>query len=164
MSKDFVNESIYARKIILIDENGNKVGETFRNDALKRAKDLGLDLVQVNGDERSQSPICKIMDYGKMKYEKSKIKAQKPQKEKEIMYHTNISSHDLQTKKNHVKEILEKGHKIKFGIETRRRERYTLNDVKEMLKQQVADFVGIAKFNDICVSDKSVFVVLNPIK
>ena len=109
-------------------------------------------------------PVCKILDYGKMKYEKSKIKAQKPPKEKEVIFHLNTSSHDLETKTNHVKEFLKKGCRVKFGIEMRRREKQQINTAREIMKKQVANFSGLCKFDDIKESDNSVFVLLLPNK
>ena len=163
MNKQFVNEDIYARKVILIDANGLRVGEVFRTEAIRQAQEQGLDLVQIQANDQGP-PLCKILDYGKMKYEQSKQKTQKSPKEKEIFFHLGTSTHDLATKTEHAKELLSKGHKVKLGIEMRRRECQFSNNAKEKLASTVAEFASVARWDDIHSAGRFVFVNLQPLQ
>ena len=109
----------------LIDENGDQKGVVFKREALTRAKDLGLDLVEIS--PKADPPVCKIVDYGKFVYQKSKRqkdqkKSQVKVKLKEIKLKPNIDVHDLQFKIKHAKEFLQKGNKVKFSCMFRGRE------------------------------------------
>lgn len=163
MNKVFVNEDIFAKKVVVIDVNGAKIGEMNKFDAIKHAREQGLDLVQIQPPDEAGRSLCKVMDYGKMKYEQSKHKAAKNVKEKEIFFHVGTAQHDLDTKKNHVKGLLAKGARVKFGIELRRREKQFSEDAKEMLRRCVIDFQGLARWDDIKSSDRFIFVMLQPI-
>ena len=94
-------------------------------DALKLAQDYGLDLVEVSPS--ADPPVCRIMDFGKFRYDESmKRKKQKKQvvnrQVKEIKFHANVGEHDYDTKVNHARGFLEKGHKVKVSLTFRGRE------------------------------------------
>lgn len=94
-------------------------------EALTRAGNLGLDLVEISPN--AKPPVCRIMDYGKFKYEKHKKervakKNQSHTKLKEIKFHANVAEHDYETKLRHAREFLEQGHRLKFSLYFRGRE------------------------------------------
>lgn len=102
-----------------IGPDGNMIGVLSLRDALKVANDNNMDLVEISPN--ADPPVCRVMDFGKFKYEES-IKEKQARKHqhkvviKEIKFHVNVGEHDLQTKLNHVKEFLEKGHKVKLSL------------------------------------------------
>ena len=120
-----VNEHIQAAEVRLVDENGEMVGVVSLTDALNRAIDVGLDLIEVS--PQAEPPVCKILDYGKYKYEQQKKKheAKKNQKIieiKEIKLRPMIGEHDYQIKLRHAKKFLEEGNKVKVSLRYRGRE------------------------------------------
>lgn len=143
--KDFkdinVNEKIRVREVRLIDENGEQLGIVPTADALKLAREHELDLVEVSG--KTSPPVCKIMDYGKYKYQLAK-KAQEAKKKqtviqiKEMKLGLKIEEHDLQFKIKHLRGFLEEGHKLKIIIMFRGREILHV-DMGEKLAQRVID-------------------------
>lgn len=108
-----------------MDETGNMVGVIPTSEAIKLAKSKRLDLVEVSPG--AKPPVCRIMDYGKHQYnEKQKQKAAKKKQQnnavKEIKFHANVEEHDFQTKLNHIRKFLAKGHKVKISLQFRGRE------------------------------------------
>lgn len=125
-SKDFrINEKIRVREVRLIDEKGNQIGIVPTTEALEKARDAGLDLIEVA--PQANPPVCKILDYGKYKFEQEKKlretkKNQKQIKMKEIRMQPKIEEHDLRFKTKHIQEFLEEGNKVKVTIRFRGRE------------------------------------------
>ncbi|MCB1112845.1 MAG: translation initiation factor IF-3 [Chlamydiales bacterium] len=120
-----INKSIRAPKVRLIDQNGEQVGVVAVNEAQMMARDAGLDLVEVVPN--ANPPVCKIIDYGKFRYdqtkrEKESKKAQHQIKVKEIKVKPNIDSNDLMTKMKHARDFLSKGNKVKLTCMFRGRE------------------------------------------
>ncbi|MBP3561777.1 MAG: translation initiation factor IF-3 [Treponema sp.] len=120
-----VNEQIRVREVRLIDDEGNQKGIVPTLEALKMAKDKDLDLVEVSPN--ANPPVCKILDYGKYRFEQEKKlrdakKNQKVLKLKEIRMQPKIGSGDLDTKAKHVQEFLNQGDKVKVTIRFRGRE------------------------------------------
>jgi len=120
-----VNEDIQALQVRLIDENGTQLGVVSTRDAITQAMDVGLDLVEVAGNV--DPPVCKILDYGKLKYEtqKKKSEARKKQKTidvKEIKFRPNIEQHDYDVKMKAMRRFLEEGDKVKVTLRFRGRE------------------------------------------
>ncbi len=120
-----INESIRIDEVRLVDENGEMVGVVKASEALRRAKDAGLDLVEVSPN--AKPPVCKILDYGKYKYEQQKRaqeakKKQKTVETKEIKLRPGIEEHDYQTKMRKVVEFIEKENKVKITMRFRGRE------------------------------------------
>jgi len=120
-----VNEMIRARQIRVIDEEGNQLGIMSPADAMREAEERGVDLVEVAG--KAVPPVCRIMDYGKYRYQQSK-RAKESKKHqhiivvKEIKYRPKIDGHDFDTKTKHVQEFLGEGDKVKVTIMFRGRE------------------------------------------
>ena len=120
-----INEMIRVREVRLIDEEGNQLGIVPTPEALRMAKDKGLDLVEVSPN--ANPPVCKILDYGKYRFEQEKKlrdakKNQKVLKLKEIRMQPKIGSGDLDTKAKHIQEFLNEGDKVKVTIRFRGRE------------------------------------------
>ena len=120
-----VNRQIRAKEVVLIDENGDKRGVMNYFDALAMAEDAGLDLVEISPN--ANPPVCKIIDYGKYRYEQEKKlkEAKKNQtivKMREIRMQPKIDTHDLEVKSKAIGEFLSGGDKCKVTIRFRGRE------------------------------------------
>lgn len=108
-----------------MDQKGEMVGVMATRDAMKLAQEAGLDLVEISPN--AQPPVCRIMDFGKYRYDESvrKKQARKHAQRhalKEIKFHSNVAEHDYATKVGHVRRFLEKGHKVKVSLQFRGRE------------------------------------------
>lgn len=119
------NEMIRVREVRLIDDEGNQFGIVPTQEALRMAKDKDLDLVEVSPN--ANPPVCKILDFGKYRFEQEKKlreskKNQKVLKLKEIRMQPKIGSGDLDTKAKHVQEFLNEGDKVKITVRFRGRE------------------------------------------
>ena len=120
-----INEQIRVREIRLIDDEGEQRGIVPTKEALIMAKERGLDLVEVA--PTANPPVCKILDFGKYRFEQEKKlrdskKNQKTLKLKEIRMQPKIGAGDLDTKAKHVQEFLDEGNKVKITIRFRGRE------------------------------------------
>ncbi len=120
-----INEQIRVREVRLIDDEGNQKGIVPTLEALKMAKERELDLVEVA--PTANPPVCKILDFGKYRFEQEKKlrdskKNQKVLKLKEIRMQPKIGSGDLDTKAKHVQEFLDEGAKVKVTVRFRGRE------------------------------------------
>ncbi len=114
-----INEEIRAEKVRVIAADGSQLGIMSRNDALKSAYDAGLDLVEMSPN--ADPPVCKVMDYGKFLFEKTKKEKESKKKRavvelKEIKFSCRIDKHDFDTKLNHAKRFLGDGNKVKITI------------------------------------------------
>jgi len=139
-----INRQINIPSVRLVDHNGNMVGVVATAEALRMAEAVGLDLVEVS--PAAAPPVCKILDYGKYKYEvqKKAHEARRKQKViqvKEIKLRPTIDKHDLAIKMRHVLEFLEEGDKVRISMRFRGREmdhieigHQVLNKVQEQLK------------------------------
>ena len=120
-----VNERIRAREIRVIDENGVQLGILAPYEALRTARERGLDLVEVSPN--AIPPVCRIQDYGRYLYEKEKSEraARKKQKVitvKEVKFSVTVDEHDYQTKKNQAVRFLNEGDKVKASLRFRGRQ------------------------------------------
>jgi len=136
-----VNESIDNRTIRLIDETGENVGVVVTVEALDRATNVGLDLVEVSPN--ADPPVCKIMDFGKFKYEEQKRKSEARKKQKiidvkEIKMRPNIDQHDYDVKMRSINRFLGEGDKVKVTMRFRGRE-MVHQDLGLKLLQKVRD-------------------------
>ena len=143
-----VNEKITALQIRLIDENGINVGLVNAREAMRRASEAGLDLVEISATPAGS--VCKIMDAGKYKYELQKRKnearkKQKVQETKEIKFTPNIGENDYQVKMRNAKKFLGEGNKVKFTLRFRGREMSYQDLGEAVLKRAAADVADIAK-------------------
>ncbi|MHC4171392.1 MAG: translation initiation factor IF-3 [Planctomycetota bacterium] len=148
-----INGGIRAPKIRLIDESSNQVGIVDTREALAKAREAGLDLVEVA--PTSDPPVCRVMDYGKWQYEqKRKIReAHKAQKKdqrhagtlKEIRLRPETDKHDLDIKLKHAHEFLEKGHKVQFTMFFRGRQMLHRDHGYVMLEQITQSLEDLAR-------------------
>ena len=120
-----INEEIRDKEVRVIDSDGSQLGIMSPKDALKKAYDKDLDLVKISPN--AQPPVCKIMDYGKYKFdqlkrEKENKKNQKTVEIKEIRLGLSIDTHDFETKGRHAIKFLNSGNKVKVSIRFRGRE------------------------------------------
>lgn len=120
-----INEAIRMREVRLIDGEGNQKGILPTIEALRMAREAGLDLVEIA--PQAQPPVCKLLDYGKYKFdlEKKTRESRKHQKQvriKEIRMQPKIDDHDLDFKTRHVREFLDEGNKVKVTVRFRGRE------------------------------------------
>jgi len=108
---------------VVIAATNEQLGVLKIEDALRKAKSLGLDLVEVAST--ANPPVCRIVDYGKFRYEQAKQEKEKKQtvsKVKEIKFRANIDEHDYMTKVRRAEDFLDKGNKLKIGLQFRGRE------------------------------------------
>jgi len=120
-----VNQRIRAREVRVIDSEGNQVGIIPTKEALAAAADVGLDLVEVSPN--ADPPVCKIMDYGRYRYEQTKKKQEAKKKQstfqlKEIKVRPKTGEHDLQVKIGHIRKFIGKKDKVKVTVIFRGRE------------------------------------------
>jgi translation initiation factor IF-3 len=142
-----VNEQIRLSPIRVVDQNGEMLGVIPTEEAMRMAHDAGLDLVEVAPNERP--PVCRILDYGKFKYEQKK-KQQKSHKThhtqiKEIRLRPKTGDHDVDFKIKHAREFLEEKDKVKLNIFFRGRENAHHDRGREMLLEIIAALEDIAK-------------------
>lgn len=140
------NGDIRVPNVRLIDDEGNNFGVISTSDALDRAADAGLDLVEVSPNV--DPPVCKIMDFGKFKYEQQKKanearKRQKIVELKEIKMRPGIEDHDYQTKMRNANKFLENEDKVKFTIRFRGRE-MAHQDLGRRVLERVQEELGDA--------------------
>ena len=147
-----INEQIRCKEVRVIGEEGQQLGVMALRDALNMAKDAGVDLVMVSPS--ANPPVCRIVDYGKFKYEqlrreKEAKKKQKTIETKEVRLSPNIDVNDLNTKSNAARKFLEKGNKVKVTLRFRGREMAHVESSKHIL----TDFAE--KLSDIAVVEKA---------
>ena len=140
-----INEQIRDKEVRVIAENGDQLGVMPVKEAMKLAQEAELDLVKIA--PKAQPPVCKIIDYGKYRYElarkeKEAKKKQKTVEVKEVRISPNIDTNDLNTKVNNAKKFIAKGNKVKVTLRFRGREmahmqqsKHILDDFAEMLAE-----------------------------
>jgi translation initiation factor IF-3 len=143
-----INEAIRVREVRLIDEDGQNQGVVNRVDAQTRAEQAGLDLVEISPD--AEPPVCKIMDFGKFKYQEQKKAAEARKKQKiveikEIKLRPNIDDHDYDVKMKSIRRFFDEGDKVKVTLRFRGREMAHQSLGMEVLKRVKADTETIAK-------------------
>ncbi|MBD3335640.1 MAG: translation initiation factor IF-3 [Candidatus Eisenbacteria bacterium] len=161
-----VNERIRAPMVRVITEDGEQLGVMAISDALQHARDAGLDLVEVAS--QAKPPVCRIMDYGKFKFERSKKERQARRKQhqsqiKEIKLRPKIEEHDWNFKMKHVRRFLENRDKVKITVRFRGRE-ITRTELGRTLLEKVT-----GEMDDLAVTEvgpkmegRTMIVVLAP--
>lgn len=169
--KTRINEMIRAQQVRVVDEKGEQLGIMRPEDAIREAEARGLDLVEVapNG----QPPVCRLIDYGKYRYQQSKRQKEAKKHQhtitvKEIKYRPKISVHDFDFKTNHVKEFLEAGNKVKITIMFRGRELAhpqfgvdLLVRVVDQLQELIQDPPDVSRTR---LEGRNMSVVISPLK
>ena len=148
----FINEQIRDKEVRLIGEDGEQLGIMSAKEAQKLAEEAGLDLVKIA--PTAKPPVCKIVDYGKFKYEQTRKEKEAKKKQKvidvkEIRLSPNIDTNDLNTKVNAARKFLSKGDKVKITLRFRGREMAHMNSSKHILD----DFAENLK--DVAVVEKA---------
>jgi translation initiation factor IF-3 len=143
-----INERIRVPEVRLIDENGEQVGVVPTEDALNRAHDRDLDLVEVS--PTSKPPVCRILDYSKYKYEQEqKAKAARKHQQqvnvREIKLRPKIADHDYETKRGHVERFLKNQDKVKVTIMFRGREQTHPERGRMLLDRLLQDLSELAE-------------------
>ncbi len=143
-----VNERIRIPQVRVVDEEGGQVGVMSSYEALKLAREKGMDLVEVSPN--ASPPVCRIMDFGKYKYELSKraAKAKKVQHRiqvKEVKFRPKIDDHDFDFKVNHARDFLEGKNKVKFTVMFRGREMAHAELGRVLLDQAAEALADIAQ-------------------
>ena len=130
---------------MIVASTGEQLGVMKIQDALRAAQQLGLDLVEVSAN--AIPPVCRIVDFGKFKYELSKNDKEKKQnaasKMKEIKFRVNIGGHDYETKLRHAEEFLDKGNKVRILLQFRGREMAHKEIGMALMKRIEADLVNM---------------------
>lgn len=151
ISELMINEQIRDKEVRLIGENGEMIGVMPAKEALKLAKEAELDLVKIAPN--AEPPVCKIVDYGKYRYEQARKEKEAKKKQKiveikEVRLSPNIEANDLNTKINAARKFLEKGDKVKITLRFRGREMAHMTSSKHILD----DFAE--KLSDCSVIEK----------
>lgn len=163
-----VNQFIRAKEVRVVDEKGQQLGVMPLQQALQKAQQLGLDLVEIA--PQANPPVCKIIDFSKFKYqqekkEKEMRKAQRQHEMKEIYLKPTIADHDLEVKLNHVKDFLEHSHPTKIVIMSKGRltERFdeASEKVVEKIKTSLSEF-GLV--TNIRKDENKVVLIIEPKK
>ena len=152
ISELMINEQIRDREIRLIGENGEQLGIMSAKDAMKLAREAELDLVKIA--PTAKPPVCKIIDYGKYRYEMARKEKEARKKQKiidikEVRLSPNIDSNDLNTKVSAAKKFIEKGDRVKVTLRFRGREMAHMQSSKQILD------VFAEKLADIAVVEKA---------
>ena len=146
-----VNEQIRDREVRVIGENGEQLGIMPSREAMRLAEEAGLDLVKIT--PTAKPPVCKIVDYGKFRYEQTRKEKEAKKKQriidvKEIRLSPNIDKNDLNTKVNAARKFLTKGDKVKMTLRFRGREMAHMANSKHILDdvaQQLSDIAVVEK-------------------
>ena len=142
-----INEQIRDREIRLIGEDGAQLGIMSAREAMKIAQEAELDLVKIA--PAAKPPVCKIIDYGKYKYEQARKekeakKKQKTVEVKEVRLSPNIDTNDLNTKINNAKKFISKGNKVKVTLRFRGREMAHVQQSKHILDDFAETLADVA--------------------
>ncbi len=161
-----VNEAIRAREVRLIGVDGEQIGVVPTKEALDKAQEANLDLVAVA--PQAKPPVCRIMDYGKFKYEQSKKEKEARKKQKiiqvkEVRLSPTIEEHDFQTKLRNVRKFLQQGDKVKLTIRFRGRQithSEIGQDILEKMAKEVEDMSVVERKPKI--EGRSMIMILGP--
>ncbi|SFA78549.1 bacterial translation initiation factor 3 (bIF-3) [Acetitomaculum ruminis DSM 5522] len=151
ISELLINEQIRDKEVRLIGEDGEQIGIVSSKEALKMAREAGLDLVKIAPG--AKPPVCKIIDYGKYRYEMARKEKEAKKKQrtievKEVRISPNIDVNDLNTKANAARKFIAKGDKVKVTLRFRGREMAHISTSKHILD----DFAQ--KLEDVAVIEK----------
>ncbi len=161
-----INGAIRARIVQLINEAGTNVGPTDRDEAIRMAVEAGLDLVEISPN--SDPPVCKILDFGKYKYQSQKKAAEARKKQKvveikEIKMRPNIDDHDYEVKSRAIKRFFEEGDKVKITLRFRGREMAHQELGMDLMRKVKADFESTAKIeSEPRFEGRQIVMVMSP--
>ena len=164
-----INERIRLSPVRLVDDEGNQVGVVPVEEALALAREKGLDLVEVAATSRPI--VCKIMDYGRFRYEQEK-KAREAKKQqhsvevKEVKYRPNINIHDFDTKTKRARKFIDQGKHVKVTIMFRMREMRRPENGFDLLRRVAEDLGDVAKVDRMPdrLEGRDLTMVMRPLK
>lgn len=149
IKKTLINNQIKTKEVRVIDSDGKQLGIFSLEEALKMAKEKNLDLVQVT--EKTELPVCKILDYGKYLYWRRKkekeIKTKRTGELKIVRLSFKISDHDLAIQAKKTKDFFKKNHKIRIEMILRGREKKLINFAEEKIKKFLEFLGGVSSLN-----------------
>lgn len=163
-----INRQIRVPEIRLIDHEGNNVGVVSPTEAVSMAEDVGLDLVEISPN--ASPPVCKIMDFGKYKYEQQKKAAEAKKNQhvtelKEVKFRPNIDSHDYGVKMRSVTKFLGEGDKVKITLRFRGREMAHQEIGRELLQKISGDIETLGKVESMPkMEGRQMTMVISPAK
>jgi translation initiation factor IF-3 len=163
-----INDRIEAREVRLVAQDGEMMGVVPLSDALNRADEVGLDLVEISPN--ATPPVCKILDYGKFKYEAQKKanaarKKQKVIEVKEIKMRPSIDQNDYGIKMRKVRGFLDEGDKVKVTMRFRGREmahQHLAINILEKVREEMADLAKVEQFPKL--EGRQMIMVMAPLK
>ncbi len=161
-----INHHIRAKEVRVIDQDGKMLGVMSTMQAVRDAQDAGLDLVEIG--PKSDPPVCKIADYGKLRYEKTKKekeqkKAQHQIKVKEVKFKPTIDEHDFQFKLKHAREFIMKGNKVRVACFFRGREIVHPEVGKKVMQRMIDELADISQVESSQFMGKTLATTLAPI-
>lgn len=168
VNTDLVNEKIRFREVLVIDADGTQLGVMNRDDALKRAMDQELDLLCVA--PKGNPPVCKILDYGRYRFEAQKKAKDAKRKQhvvelKSLRLPPNIDKHDFDTKLRHARKFIEQGHKVKVDMRFRGRLITRLDVGRKAMNQFIEEISDVAQVEKrASLEGNTMSCVLAPIK
>lgn len=157
-----VNDQIKDKFVNVVLVSGELLKNVEIDKALNIAKEEKLDLVEVSPSKEDKVAICKILDYGKLRYKESKKKKSKPIITKEIKISLNIADHDLDTKNRQVEKFLGKGNNVKYTLKLKGREKYSVNEALQKFCQYLKYFDDKTSYNKPKVNGRNISTVLKP--
>jgi translation initiation factor IF-3 len=152
----------------VVDDEGTQLGIMATSEALALAQSKGYDLVEVSPN--ADPPVCRIMDYGKFKYEQQKRQQEAKKKQtviqvKEVKFRPKTDEHDYQTKLKHIRRFLEDGDRCKVAVFSRGREIVHKDRGQAMLDRVVVDTQDIAKLEQAALAEgRTLVMMLTPVK
>jgi len=161
-----VNGRIRAREVrVIMGSSGEQLGVMKLSDALRKAQSIGLDLVEVA--PTANPPVCKIVDFGKFRYDISKQEKEKKTsgtKLKEIKFRVNIDAHDYMTKIRHGEEFLDKGNKVRVQLQFRGREMAHQEFGMQLMERVKGDLAGMSQVEmEPKIAGRNVTMTLSPL-
>ena len=161
-----MNEEIRSPQVRLIDQDGEMQGVMTARDALRRAYDIGMDLLEISPN--AVPPVVKILDFGKYKYEQQKKKNEAKKKQKvvelkEVKVRPNIDENDYQVKMRHMKEFISEGDKVKVTLRFRGREMAHTElgaKVLERIRTELGEVIKVEQFPKM--ENRQMIMVLAP--
>lgn len=163
-----INEQIRFKEVQVIDEQGQKIGKLLTNKALEMAMNKNLDLVLVSGN--TDSPVCKIMNYGKHKFEQAKREKESRKKQKtieckELRVTPNIEIHDFTFKAKNARKFLMDGNKVKITVRFRGREVNYVKMGEDVLNKFIEELSDVSTLEKKpFLEGKNMFIILAPSK
>ena len=161
-----VNERIRAPRVRVVSGKGEQLGVMDTRDAVQRAKALGLDLVEVA--TKADPPVCRVVDYGKWKYEQSKLKKTTKSKAvtrlKEVKFRVRTEAHDYNIKLGRAEAFLEEGHKVRMQLQFRGRENAHREIGFEKMQRIKGDMITMAHVDqEPKLVGRNIVMVLSPL-